>query len=122
MATPKPLKRRVCVFLCGLIFAATWPSLPDAEAQDGQPAETPPAAESAEKADTPTAMDELTARQSRVADRFARLESLMLKRAEIDNFTNPRRAKVLREAISTSKERHIRLQLTDEPLFLIFLR
>ena len=35
----------------------------------------------------------------------------MLKRAEIDAYNNPRRAKLLREAISQGKEKHIRLQL-----------
>ena len=61
--------------------------------------------------DQPTVNDELALDQSELADRFVRLEKLMLRMAEFDQATNPRRAETLKEAYSLAKEQQIRLQL-----------
>jgi len=59
----------------------------------------------------PTPVDQLTDRQSQLADKFARLEDLMFKRAELERTSQPRRAELLRKAIEIGNEKHIRLQL-----------
>ncbi|MFI4876196.1 MAG: hypothetical protein ACIALR_12685, partial [Blastopirellula sp. JB062] len=53
----------------------------------------------------------LAERQERLAKGFSRLEDLMIKMAEIDEIENPERAKLLREAAHSSKDKLIRSQL-----------
>jgi hypothetical protein len=52
----------------------------------------------------PKAGDELSVDQARLADRFERLETVLARLAELSASTDPRRAKLLREAISKSRE------------------
>ncbi|MEX2092768.1 MAG: hypothetical protein WD971_08835 [Pirellulales bacterium] len=59
---------------------------------------------SAEEPEKPAAGDELSVEQARVADRFERLETVLARLAELSAGTDPRRAKVLREAIGRSRE------------------
>ncbi len=59
---------------------------------------------SADKVEKPAAGDELSVEQARVADRFERLETVLARLAELSAGTDPRRAKVLREAIGKSRE------------------
>ena len=66
-----------------------------------------PAAEKAQ----PTPADEMAIRQETLSDKFARMEQLMLKMAELDAATNPRRAALLKRGVAQAKNRHIRLQL-----------
>lgn len=63
-------------------------------------------AKAAEPADAtqPAAGDELSVDQARLADRFARLETVIARLAELSAGSDPRRAKVLREAIAKSRE------------------
>jgi septum formation topological specificity factor MinE len=58
-----------------------------------------------------SATDELTLEQSRVSDRYARLEELMFKMASLEEATNPKRAALLRRAIEQSKERLTKTEL-----------
>ena len=58
-------------------------------------------------------VDELALRQEQVADKYSRLEALMLKMADVDAATNPRRAALLRRAVAQSNERNIRHQLQE---------
>ncbi|HUE73624.1 MAG TPA: hypothetical protein VMP01_22290 [Pirellulaceae bacterium] len=58
-----------------------------------------------------SATDELTLDQSRVSDRYARLEELMFKMASLEDATNPKRAALLRRAIAQSKERLTKTEL-----------
>src|SRR6188508_3419749 len=55
--------------------------------------------------------DELALEQSRVADKYAKLEQLMLKMAELEGLTNPKRAQLLTRAVEQSKERLTKTQL-----------
>ena len=55
--------------------------------------------------------DELALKQSHLADKYQQLEMLMLKMAEFDSTSNPRRSALLKRALAQSKEQHIRLQL-----------
>ncbi len=65
----------------------------------------------AQPSSPPTANDQLALEQSELADRYARLEKLMLRMAEFDAADNPRRAELLRKAFATSQDRNVQLQL-----------
>ncbi len=53
------------------------------------------------------AADELTVDEARLADRFKRLEDVIGRLAELSASSDPRRAKLLREAIAQSREQDI---------------
>ena len=55
--------------------------------------------------------DELAMKQSFLAEQHARLEKLLLRMAEFDSASNPRRAELLKKAFALSKEQDIKLQL-----------
>jgi hypothetical protein len=59
----------------------------------------------------PTSADEIALEQSRVADKYAKLEQLMLKMAELEGLSNPKRAQLLTRAVGQSKERLTKTQL-----------
>ena len=54
--------------------------------------------------DAPAAGNELSVDQARLADRFERLETVLTRLAELSASTDPRRAKLLREAIAKSRD------------------
>ncbi|MEZ6118648.1 MAG: hypothetical protein R3C28_19070 [Pirellulaceae bacterium] len=68
-------------------------------AQDGSP-QTPP-----------TGTEKLALKQSELADKYQRLEMLILKMSEASASEDPRRAALLKQALSQSKDNHIRLQM-----------
>jgi hypothetical protein len=53
----------------------------------------------------PTTPDRLAGEQQQVADRFKRLEELLLRMAELSAQSDPRRAALLRKAVAQSKDR-----------------
>lgn len=57
--------------------------------------------------ESPKAGDELSVDQARLADRFERLETVLARLAELSASTDPRRAKLLREAIAKSREQRL---------------
>ena len=61
--------------------------------------------------DAPKANDDLALRQSEIADRFSRLEKLMLRMAEFDAADNPRRSELLKKAFVASKDKQVQVQL-----------
>lgn len=61
----------------------------------------------------PSGSVDLALKQSQLADRYRQLESLLLKMAEYDSSNNPRRAALLRQALSKGKERQIGGQLDE---------
>jgi hypothetical protein len=63
--------------------------------------------ETAQAQDAPPAGDELSIEQARLADRFDRLEMVLGRLAELSTATDPRRARVLREAIAKSREQDL---------------
>jgi hypothetical protein len=66
----------------------------------------------AQTGDAPPANAEsLALRQGRIADKYARLEQLMLKMAELDAAENPQRAALLRQAVQQSKDSLTRSRL-----------
>lgn len=67
-------------------------------------AQVPPATQ-------PTESDELALDQSKLSDRYERVEKLILRMAEFDQAENPRRAVLLKNAFSLAKERDIQLQM-----------
>jgi len=60
---------------------------------------------------TPSAVDELSIRQGRLADKYANLERLMLRLAEDESGKNPRRAALLRDAVTQSEKSLTRLTM-----------
>jgi hypothetical protein len=58
----------------------------------------------------PVASDQLSVEQGRLADRFKRLEEVLGRLAEFSASSDPRRAKLLREAISQSREQDINVR------------
>lgn len=71
-----------------------------------QPAKSPPPATLANKPKSP-ATDQLSVDEARLADRFKRLEEVIGRLAELSASTDPRRAKLLREAIAQSREQDV---------------
>ncbi len=65
----------------------------------------------AAQSSSPPPNDQLALRQGELADRYARLEKLMLRMAEFDAADNPRRAELLRKAFATSQDRDVQRQL-----------
>ena len=61
-------------------------------------------------AEPPAAGDELSVEQARLADRFKRLEQVLGQLAELSASTDPRRARLLREAIARSREQDINVR------------
>jgi hypothetical protein len=85
------------------------PALPPAEGA-GAPAADPSQAPQASE-QGPTAADELALEQSRLADKYAKLEQLMLKMAELEGMSNPKRAQLLMRAVEQSKQRLTKTQM-----------
>jgi len=65
----------------------------------------------AQDSPTPRANDDLARRQERIASKYAQLEDLMLRMAQLEAATNPRRAALLTQAIEKSKKEHTKLDL-----------
>ena len=57
------------------------------------------------------AADELALRQGDLADRYSRLEKLILRMAEFDAADNPRRSELLKKAFTMSKDRRVQMQM-----------
>jgi hypothetical protein len=72
----------------------------------------------ADDAPAPRANDDLARRQERIASKYSQLEDLMLRMAQLEAATNPRRAALLTQAIETSKKNHTKLDLEKIAEFL----
>jgi hypothetical protein len=80
-------------------------------AQEESPEAIPPAVDTpASEVVAPTATDELPVEQARLADRFKRLEEVLGRLAELSASTDPRRAKLLRDAIAQSREQDVNVR------------
>jgi len=92
---------------CGLTLALLWgPAWSQAPA-DVAPPETPaPAAPAAAPAPVKPGAT-LPLEQAKLADKYKRLEELLLRRAEVAAATDPDRAVLLRQVVTKSKEAHI---------------
>src|SRR5689334_3856865 len=64
-----------------------------------------------EKSEDKAAVVELAKKQSDIADKFKRLQGLMIRMAEFEKGTNPRRAALLKEAYAEADRNHINLQM-----------
>jgi hypothetical protein len=67
-------------------------------------------ATAAANSSTPPTRDDLSVDQARLADRFKRLEEVIGRLAELSAASDPRRAKLLREAIAQSREQDIHVR------------
>jgi hypothetical protein len=98
-------KGRISVVVC--LFYLSFASV--AGAQDSAQPATPTPAQPADAG--PTTGDELALDQGQVADKYKRLEELMMKMAELEGGSNPKRAALLTRAVEQSKERLTKTQL-----------
>jgi hypothetical protein len=80
-------------------------------------AQDPPAAEATPSADSPTdtpgspvPASDISIEQARLADRYKRLEEVVGRLAELSASSDPRRAKLLRDAIAQSREQDINVR------------
>ena len=89
------------------VFALTTVSLAqDANGENANPADAP-----AKEVEKNQPARELVAKQSRIADRYARLEELLFKLKNFEEGENPRRARLLEQAFEQSKQRFTKKQL-----------
>ena len=96
----------VAVLTCGQITRSEQID-PSGKKTAAAPKATTPA-EPAAPADKPNSQaDELSVEEARLADRFKRLEEVIGRLAELSAPTDPRRAKLLREAIAQSREQDV---------------
>lgn len=100
---------RLCVstviIVAGFAFCVT------AIGQEEAKSEAVPATEPAvAKPDNPAGNDQLAVDQARLADRFKRLEEVVGRLAELSASSDPRRAKLLREAIAQSREQDLNVR------------
>src|SRR5262245_63844681 len=98
------MANRCTQWLLGGVFALV--CLSGGAQEPAAPAQPAPAADAG-----PAASDELALDQSSLADKYAKLEQLMLKMAELEGGSNPKRAQLLTRAVEQSKERLTKTQL-----------
>src|SRR5436190_1834636 len=88
----------------GWLYSQESPAKPAVEAAK-------PAAPKGSTGDGANIADELALAESKIADKYARLEQIMLKMADLEDSTNPRRAALLRRAVEQSKEKLTKTEL-----------
>lgn len=89
---------------------ATAPEPGDDTVVPPAPAATPPEQPAADPLKSAAPGDDLSVEQGRLADRYKRLEEVVGKLAELSASSDPRRAKLLREAIAQSREQDINVR------------
>lgn len=94
----RPLMMAMLIAICGAGLAASSRS----HAQEATPAAPDPAAATA-----PSGEESLAEIEARLADRYARLETLVERLAELSRSTQPRRATLLRQLIAQSRDRDV---------------
>ena len=88
-----------------------WLYAQEAPAKAAAPEIERPAASKGSTSDGASGADELALEESKIADKYAKLEQVMLKMADLEDATNPRRAALLRRAVEQSKERLTKTEL-----------
>jgi hypothetical protein len=83
--------------------SSAWPAEPPVANKPAANANGPDAAPTTKSG----AADELSVEQARLADRFKRLEEVIGRLAELSAASDPRRAKLLRDAIAQSREQDV---------------
>lgn len=103
---------RFCVILLFVVFANIGGQ--PVSADEPTPADAAPPTPAESKPATPpkpaAADDELSVEQARLADRYKRLEEVVGRLAEVSASSDPRRAKLLREAIAQSREEDVNVR------------
>ncbi|HEX4415490.1 MAG TPA: hypothetical protein VH107_17795 [Lacipirellulaceae bacterium] len=103
---------RLCVILLSVVFA--YIGRCPVCAEEPKPGAGSPATPTESKSPTPpkpaAADDELSVEQARLADRYKRLEEVVGRLAEVSSSSDPRRAKLLREAIAQSREEDVNVR------------
>ncbi len=99
----RPLAIAVWIAFHGVAWCQQLPAADKPNAQAKPPAASPAITPLAK----PVAADDLSVEQARLADRYKRLEEVIGRLAELSASNDPRRAKLLREAIASSREQDV---------------
>ena len=105
----KSLTIAICLAFCGIARAQQPTPAEKAAPKTSRPAAAPAPGAKKNPANS-KATDQLSVEQARLADRFKRLEEVIGRLAELSASTDPRRAKLLREAIAQSREQDINVR------------
>ncbi len=93
-----------------VLAALTLLSRPCALLAQPKPNATPAAEKTAKDAESGST-DKLSLEQQRIADKYKHLEDVLLRMAELNAATDPRRAALLKKAVAQSKDKLIAVQL-----------
>lgn len=99
-----PRSRSVWMVTAMCLFSVTWMVI----AQQPAGGESP-------QTDAPkpvTSLDELSVKQGQIADKYARLEQLLIRMSELEAINNPQRAALLKRAAQQSSNKLTRQQLS----------
>ncbi len=107
---------KVALIVWALVLAASgarlgWLYSQDPAAKAAPSEAAKPVAPKGSTSEGANAADELALEESKIADKYARLEQVMLKMADLEEGTNPRRAALLRRAVEQSKEKLTKTEL-----------
>ena len=91
--------QRLATSLLMLFAAFNIPTISLSQESDA-PAPTPPSSQEA----TPSGTTDLALQQSKIAEKYRRIEELILRMAEFEAANNPKRASLLRDAYKQSKD------------------
>jgi hypothetical protein len=94
----------ICVALCVVSTSAA------AQAEKDREKAKPNADAKAAKDGEATSADKLAVEQRRIADKYKHLEDVLLRMAELNAATDPRRAALLKKAVAQSKEQLVGLR------------
>jgi len=100
----------VCAAICLVWLGPSWAQIgPDSGAPVGRAPAGSAAQPGDQKAELKTG-EKLALQQQAIADKFKRLEEVLLRMAELTSSTDPRRASLLRRVVAQSKDRLIGAQ------------
>ena len=84
-----------------------WPSPAPAQAEKDADKAKPDDAAKTAKEPEPSPADKLSLEERRIAEKYKHLEDVLLRMAELNAATDPRRAALLKKAVAQSKEQLI---------------
>lgn len=105
-------KRLLPTIVLAALASLVWPCALMAQPKPATtPAAEKPTAEKPAKVAESGSADKLSLEQQRIADKYKHLEDVLLRMAELNAATDPRRAALLKKAVAQSKDKLISVQL-----------
>ena len=105
-------KRLLPTIVLAALASLVWPCALIAQPKPATtPAAEKPTAEKSAKVAESGSADKLSLEQQRIADKYKHLEDVLLRMAELNAATDPRRAALLKKAVAQSKDKLISVQL-----------